>query len=113
MTELFAVVCITSYFPILHTQLRMQNKYMTTGLLIMSGLLAFSAQAQDAGRVAARVLSPDGSPELISFRPEKAYALTQAPQMLREQLGLSQDDQLRAVKSDADQLGFQHQKFQQ
>jgi Zn-dependent metalloprotease len=91
----------------------MQNKYTTTAFLIMSGLLAFSAQAQDASRVAARVLSPDGTPELISFRPEKAYALTQAPQMLREQLGLSPEDQLRATTADTDQLGFQHQKFQQ
>ncbi len=91
----------------------MSHSYPLTSGILLAALLAGSAQAQDLSRVKQRIASEAGSPELISFKPERAYAASEAPRLLREQLGLSADDQLAVAKVETDPQGYQHEKFQQ
>ncbi|WBO83868.1 M4 family metallopeptidase [Hymenobacter yonginensis] len=91
----------------------MLNKYSTATLLLLGGLTT-SALAQDFSRVQAKTLNDDGTPYLVQFRADgNAYKLQEAGTLLREQLQLTADDQLLPAKSEADQLGFVHEKFQQ
>ena len=80
----------------------------------MLGTLA-SAQAQDASRIQTKVLGEDNQPVLVQFNAEgkMAYRGADANQVLRQQLALTDADQMVARTSETDQLGFTHQKFAQ
>ncbi|RTQ47144.1 T9SS type A sorting domain-containing protein [Hymenobacter gummosus] len=87
----------------------MLNKYSTLGLALLTG---FAAQAQDASRATAqRINGADGLPEFVQFaataRPADAHAAFAAA------LPLTQHDELRPARTEADGLGFTHEKFQQ
>ncbi|OGX89983.1 M4 family metallopeptidase, partial [Hymenobacter coccineus] len=74
------------------------------------------AQAQDAPHVQNKVLGPHGQPELIQFAAAGKVAYrgpADGAQLLRQQLGLGPDDQLRPTRVETDALGFTHQKFAQ
>ena len=59
-------------------------------------------------------MAADGSPALISFRAGGTrYRAAEANHALREQLQLSQDEQMVRVKTEADAQGFTHEKYQQ
>ncbi len=89
----------------------MAHKYSSA--ILLAALLAGSAQAQDFSRVNQRVSSEAGSPELISFKAERAYGTQQVQQLFRDQLGLTTDDQLLPLRAGTDALGFVHEKYQQ
>jgi bacillolysin len=87
----------------------MLNKYSALGLALLTG---FAAQAQDASRATAqRINGADGLPEFVQFaasaRPADARTAFAAA------LPLTQHDELRAARTEADGLGFTHEKFQQ
>ncbi|MCI1188683.1 M4 family metallopeptidase [Hymenobacter sp. DH14] len=90
------------------------KKQYSAAALLMLGTLA-TAQAQDASRIANKVLGKDGQPELVQFSAEGKAALRglSGDQVLRQQLGLGQADQLVQRAAEADQLGMVHQKFNQ
>ena len=93
----------------------MLHKYHTYAwLLLGAAALPHLAQAQ-AGRAVTKGVSPDGQPTLIEFAPASRASLpaTSAAQVIRQQLALGDDVQLRAVRTETDQLGFSHQKFAQ
>ncbi|MEJ7663620.1 MAG: hypothetical protein WKG07_30815 [Hymenobacter sp.] len=82
---------------------------------MLGALAANTANAQDAARIQTKVMGDDNQPVLVQFNAagRAAYRAADAPQVLREQLALTADDQLLPARSEADPLGFTHQKFTQ
>ena len=93
----------------------MRKKYSAAAFLMLGTLTATTAQAQDASRIQTKVLGDDNQPVLVQFNAEgrMAYRGVEASQVLRQELGLTATDQLRAARVENDQLGFTHQKFAQ
>jgi bacillolysin len=91
----------------------MKKQYSAAALLMLGSLV--NAQAQDASRIANKVLGTDGQPELVQFTAEGKAALRglSGDQVLRQQLALTNADQMVQRKAEADQIGFVHQKFGQ
>ncbi|RSK50829.1 M4 family metallopeptidase [Hymenobacter rigui] len=90
----------------------MINKYSAATLLLLGGVTS-SALAQDYSRVQAKELNDNGTPYMVQFRTGTEAQLSNAQAVLREQLQLTQDDQMVQAKAEADQLGFVHEKYQQ
>ena len=90
------------------------KKQYSAAALLMLGTLA-SAQAQDASRIATKVVGTDGQPELVQFTTEGKAALRglSGDQVLRQQLGLTNADQMVQRAAETDQIGMVHQKFNQ
>lgn len=82
--------------------------------MLLGGLAVSSAYAQDLSRAAGKTLNENGTPYLVEFNAQtKAYSLSQADQALKEQLQLRADDQMLRTKTETDQLGFVHEKYNQ
>jgi bacillolysin len=93
----------------------MFHKYHAVAWLAMSAAtLPHLASAQD-GRVAKKELGHDGQPTLIQFTTAgRANARAADGEfVIRQQLSLGTDDQLKPARTETDQLGFSHQKFEQ
>ncbi|OON68264.1 M4 family metallopeptidase [Hymenobacter sp. CRA2] len=87
----------------------MLNKYSALGLALLGSL---AAQAQDGSRAAVqRINGADGLPEFVQF--PAASRLSDSRQAMAAILPLTQHDELRAARAEADELGFTHEKFQQ
>ncbi len=82
---------------------------------MLSAMAATTAQAQDAARIQTKVLGEDNQPVLVQFNAEgkMAYRGLSGDQVLRQQLALTNADQMVARTVETDQLGFTHQKFAQ
>ncbi|WP_210516752.1 M4 family metallopeptidase [Hymenobacter terricola] len=95
----------------------MMKTYSATALLLLGGAsLTHTAQAQDAARAATptTVLAEDGSPLLINLAATgRTRALSEASQVLTEQLQLKGDDHLQRTSIETDLQGFTHEKYQQ
>jgi bacillolysin len=93
----------------------MRKQYSAAALLLLSGLVATTANAQDASRIQSKVLGEDNQPVLVAFNAEgkMAFQGMSGDQVLRQQLGLTNADQMVQRKAETDQLGFTHQKFAQ
>ena len=93
----------------------MTKHYSAAALLFIGTLASNAAQAQEARRVQTQVLGDDNQPVLVQFNAEgkAAYRGVEASQVLRQQLALSAEDQMRTTRITSDQLGFTHQKFAQ
>ena len=91
----------------------MTNKYSAAALLLFASFA--SAQAQDAARIANKVIGNDGQPELVQFTAEGKAALRglSGDQVLRQQLALTNADQMVQRTAETDQLGMVHQRFAQ
>ncbi|WBA40929.1 M4 family metallopeptidase [Hymenobacter canadensis] len=91
----------------------MLNKYSAATLLLLGGLTT-SSLAQDYSRVKSKELDEKGMPSLIELNVQgAAYRLSDAKAALREQLQLAPTDQLDLLKTETDELGFVHEKYQQ
>ena len=93
----------------------MTNQYSAAVLLMLGILAANIAQAQDARRVQTKVLGDDNQPVLVQFNAEgkSAYRGVEASQVLRQELLLTNADQMRRARVETDPLGFTHEKFAQ
>jgi bacillolysin len=93
----------------------MRKQYSAAVLLMLGALASTTAQAQDASRIQSKVLGDDNQPVLMQFNAEgkMAYRGASGEQVLRQQLGLTNADQMRQRSVETDQLGFTHQKFAQ
>ncbi|WP_157780976.1 M4 family metallopeptidase [Hymenobacter sedentarius] len=93
----------------------MTNKYSAAALLMFGALAANTAQAQDARRIQNKVLGEDNQPVLVQFSAEgkAAYRGVEGAQVLRQQLALTNADQMVKRHVETDQLGFTHEKFAQ
>jgi Zn-dependent metalloprotease len=93
----------------------MFHKYHAVAWLAMSAAtLPHLASAQD-GRVARKELGADGQPTLIQLSPagRQAARAADGELVIRQQLVLGANDQLKPARTETDQLGFSHQKFEQ
>ncbi|NVO83948.1 M4 family metallopeptidase [Hymenobacter terrestris] len=92
----------------------MHHKYSVAALLLLGGLSSSAAFAQDYSRVQSKSMRDNGTPYLVEFKAAgNAFKLSDAPAVLRQQLALSSSDELLAVETKADELGFVHEKYQQ
>ena len=93
----------------------MTNQYSAAVLLMLGILAANIAQAQDARRVQTKVLGDDNQPVLVQFNAEgkSVYRGVEASQVLRQELLLTNADQMRRARVETDPLGFTHEKFAQ
>ncbi len=71
-------------------------------LLIMFALFYTVVSAQQAQKV-----------KLLKLNESSAYQLSEAKQVLKKTLNLSSDNELTKIKSERDNLGFVHEKYQQ
>jgi bacillolysin len=92
----------------------MSHNYSAVTLLALgAAVLPFLAQAQTADRLQKKELGQDGQPTLIQFRNGARPSSTDGAFVLREQLRLGTDEQMRPARLETDQFGFSHQKFDQ
>jgi bacillolysin len=92
----------------------MSHKYSAGAFLALgAAMLPFLAQAQTADRLQKKELGQDGQPTLIQFRDGARPSSTDGAFVLREQLRLGTDEQMRPARLETDQFGFSHQKFDQ
>jgi Zn-dependent metalloprotease len=93
----------------------MRKQYSAAALLVLGTLATPMANAQDAARIQSKVIGDDNQPVLVQFSAEGKKALQglSGDQVLRQQLGLSNADQMVQRTAETDQLGFTHQKFAQ
>ena len=93
----------------------MFHKYHAAAWLALAvATLPNLAQAQDA-LVQKKALGQDGQPVLIEFSAvgRASARAAEGEQVIRRQLALGPNDQLRPARTETDQLGFSHQKFDQ
>ncbi|HET9502954.1 MAG TPA: hypothetical protein VFO93_05405, partial [Hymenobacter sp.] len=92
----------------------MSHKYTTVAALALGvATLPHLAHAQEGTRLQKKELAADGQPTLIEFRAASRPSAADGAFVLRQQLGLGQDEQMRPLRRDTDELGFTHQKFEQ
>ncbi len=92
----------------------MSHKYTTAAALALSVVaLPHLANAQEGARLQKKELAADGQPALIEFKAAARPSAADGAFVLRQQLGLGQNEQMRPVRLDTDELGFTHQKFEQ
>jgi Zn-dependent metalloprotease len=92
----------------------MSHKYTTVAALALGvAALPHLASAQEGARLQKKELAADGQPALIEFRAAARPSAADGAFVLREQLGLSQNEQMRPARLETDALGFTHQKFEQ
>ena len=93
----------------------MKTYSVTTLLLLGSASLYNPVAAQDAARtLPTTVLGDRGTPVLIRLAAAgRARSMSEAPQLLAEQLQLKSDDHLQRARTESDPLGFSHEKYQQ
>jgi bacillolysin len=76
-------------------------------------LFAFSAFAQETEKhVKLKELNANGIPSLISFEENSNIKNSNATQIFKDQLGLKQNQSLNSIKTEIDDLGFNHEKYQ-
>jgi bacillolysin len=92
----------------------MSHKYVTVAALALGvAALPHLASAQEGARLQKKELAADGQPALIEFQAASRPSAADGAFVLREQLGLGQDEQMRPARLETDPLGFTHQKFEQ
>ena len=81
-------------------------------LPIVVAMLALSSHAQDKRGVKEKVIGENGLPKLIVFDEKATYKQNDAQKVFQEQLGLKENASFAKIRSEADNLGFTHEKFQ-
>ena len=64
-------------------------------------------------KVAQKINGKNGQPNLIVFNKEASYRMQDVNKVLAEQLKINSSDSFFLLKSENDQIGFSHQKYQQ
>ncbi len=81
--------------------------------LIITILFASSAFAQNADKnVNEKLHGKNGLPNFITFKENTTYKSSNSRQVFTEQLGLKQNQSFVSTKTEADQIGYSHEKFQ-
>lgn len=76
-------------------------------------LFACTAFAQETDKqVKLKELNSNGIPSLITFNESSNLKSSNSLQIFQNQLGLKQNQSLNSIKTEVDDLGFNHEKFQ-
>ncbi len=91
----------------------MKQKITSLTSVFAMSLFAVSTFAQNADqRVSQKSKGENGLPSLITFNEKSNYKTSDSKQIFQEQLGLKQNQNYSLLKSETDNEGFTHQKFQ-
>jgi bacillolysin len=91
----------------------MKQKITSIASVFAMSLLAMSTFAQETDkRVNQKTKGENGLPSLITFNEKSNYKTSDSKQIFQEQLGLKQNQNYNLLKSETDNEGFTHQKFQ-
>lgn len=83
------------------------------GTLTVVTFFACSALAQESGKKVNSIeKNANGLPSLVTFKESAGYKSSDFQTIFKEQLSLKQGQNFSKVKSDVDQFGFTHEKFQ-
>ena len=93
----------------------MRKKLLLNSALIVGLTLStFHASAQDSDKdVKKRVNDEKGKPTLIIFKENSGYKASDNRKLFKEQLKLNDRSKFKKLKSERDNAGFKHDKFQQ
>ncbi|WP_407325063.1 hypothetical protein [Tenacibaculum maritimum] len=81
----------------------MKKKYITSVLLSPFFFIGLSSvEAQELKKI-----------KQIKLEKSSKYSLERAPELLKKKLKMSAEDHLMRVKTEVDDLGFTHEKYQQ
>ncbi len=90
-----------------------KNMLSKINFIAITLLFAFSAFAQDADKnVNQKIQEKNQLPSFITFKENSTYRSGDFQQVFTEQLGLKQNQVFTSTKSEVDQIGYTHQKFQ-
>jgi Zn-dependent metalloprotease len=92
----------------------MKKKLLGQIMLAVSvTLFTIEGNAQDSAKnVKQKVIDENGKPSFITFNEKSTYKLSDSQKVFAEQLGLNSNSKFSVVKSESDQSGFSHEKFQ-
>jgi Zn-dependent metalloprotease len=92
----------------------MKKKLLGQIMLAVSvTLFTIEGNAQDSAKnVKQKVIDENGKPSFITFNEKSTYKLSDSQKVFAEQLGLNSNSKFSVVKSESDQSGFSHDKFQ-
>jgi bacillolysin len=90
-----------------------KNILSKINFLAIALLFGFSAFAQDADKnVNQKIQGKNQLPSFITFKENSTYRSGDFQQVFKEQLGLKQNQTFTSTKTEVDQIGYTHQKFQ-
>ena len=90
----------------------MKQNFRNVGLATLA-LFSFTAFAQETDKnVKLKEVNSNGIPGLITFNENSNFKSSNSTQIFQDQLGLKQNQTLNSIKSEIDELGFKHEKFQ-
>ncbi len=78
-------------------------------LLFSAGLFAQGK----TGKISAKTTGKNGNPSLVVFKKNAGLKLGQGAGLLKEQLKAGSDDVFRKTRTERDQIGYIHEKYQQ
>lgn len=92
----------------------MKTKLLGKIMLFASvSFLALETNAQETDKnVKQKITDEKGEPTLILFSEKSIYKTSDSQKVLKEQLGLKENSNFSKVKTEIDDLGFLHEKFQ-
>lgn len=91
----------------------MKKQFRSLGTLTVLSLFTLATFAQETDKnVNRKEKNANGTPGFISFKESAAYKPTDFQTLFKEQLGLKQNQNFSKIKTDSDELGFTHEKFQ-
>ncbi|RXR20891.1 T9SS type A sorting domain-containing protein [Flavobacterium amnicola] len=91
----------------------MKNQFRSIGTLAALSLFTLSSFAQELDRnVNKKEKNANGTPSFVSFKENSDYKSADFQTIFKEQLGLKQNQNFSKIKTDSDELGFTHEKFQ-
>lgn len=92
----------------------MKTKLLGKIVLFASvSFLALETNAQETDKnVKQKITDEKGEPTLILFSEKSIYKTSDSQKVLKEQLGLKENSNFSKVKTETDDLGFLHEKFQ-
>ena len=92
----------------------MKKKLLINSVLAGFTLLTFQVNAQESDKdVKKRVNDERGKPTLIVFKEKANYNASDSHKLFKEQLKLNEHSKFQKLKSEVDNSGFKHDKFQQ
>jgi len=91
----------------------MKKQLRSIGTLTALSLFTLSTFAQETDKkVNKREKNTNGTPSFVSFKENADYKSSDFQTIFKEQLGLKQNQNFSKIKTDSDELGFTHEKFQ-
>lgn len=91
----------------------MKKQLRSLGTLAALSLFTLNAIAQEADRhVNNKEKNENGTPSFVSFKENSSYKSSDFKTIFKEQLGLKTNQSFSKIKTNQDDLGFSHEKYQ-